>query len=348
MAITAPAPTFYFNNIIFNSSFYPSLSTSGFTQTQADARYLIKISSDTATSSENFNLGLTSLNVEPTAITGNLTIAGTQTTGNLVIGGNQTSGSINIGYNASASSSLLGTINIGTLNTLGSSQLNIYSGTAGTTISSTGFIYIIPSGGSTQISKLQANGIDTIPGYSGVLTIGGGNTTSIVLGSSATTSVSFSSGVTNLQLANNEFITLGANTSNPAVSSNIIGSIFSGTSSLGTSGLTTDTETTYSSIASVPIGVYVATASAGLTSSSASFSSTQSWLAIKIGSTVYGQTQLSPFTVATAVQPVIMSVSAILAVTAVSTINLNVFASFGSPALRGTAQGFNFRLVRIA
>ena len=142
MAITAPAPTFYFNNIIFNSSFYPSTLTSGITQTQADARYLIKISSDTATSSENFNLGLTSLNVEPTAITGNLTIAGTQTTGNLVIGGNQTSGNISIGYNASAGLSNSGSVTIGTRNAYSNTTTNINSGLGGLTLMSDGLVNI--------------------------------------------------------------------------------------------------------------------------------------------------------------------------------------------------------------
>lgn len=339
MAITAPAPTFYFNNIIFNSSFYPSTST-GITQTQADARYLIKISSDTATSSENFNLGLTSLNVEPTAITGNLTIAGTQTTGNLIIGGNQTSGSINIGYNASASSSLTGTINIGTLNTLGPSPLYISSGTAGMTISSTGYIYISPIGGSTQILKLQANAIDTIPGYSGVLTIGGANATSVVLGGSATTSVSFASGVTNLQLGNGEYITCGASATLPTTSGNQIGSTYSAT----VSSLAMISSPTLVATITLNQGVYIATGYVwmditGLTSFTRGFST------ISIGSTDYGKIQIL-----NAVNGgLVLTTTAILSITAASTnVLLYAGALYSGTSINSNGGLSRFSIVKIA
>ena len=216
MAITAPAPTFYFNNIIFNSSFYPSTSTSGITQTQADARYLIKISSDTATSSENFSLGLTSLNVEPTVATGNLTIAGTQTTGNLFIGGSQTTGNISIGYNASATASNIGSVTIGSRNLYGGlNPTYINSGFGGMTLASDGTINIdttsnlnigATTSGTITIGQNSSRMNDINVGYftssyaslTGGVNIGTWNT----LGASATTINAGTSGLTQQSVGN--------------------------------------------------------------------------------------------------------------------------------------------------
>jgi hypothetical protein len=53
------APSYYFDNIDFNSSFFTaSSSSSGLSQSTADARYLKKITSDTATLLETFSGGL--------------------------------------------------------------------------------------------------------------------------------------------------------------------------------------------------------------------------------------------------------------------------------------------------
>ena len=164
---------------------------------------------------------------------------------------------IRIGYWPTSVATMDGAINIGTLNTLTSSPTNIYAGIGGIQLSAVGDVSLTSSTGNiennsdTYISsgrKLFTNAIDTAT--AGLLTLGGANCTGIT----------FSDSIQSLTLGANQFINLGANTSNPTPTSNIIGSVYTGTNSLSTGGITTASDTTYSSLTSLPIGVYMISA----------------------------------------------------------------------------------------
>jgi hypothetical protein len=73
MTTEAP-PKFYFNDIIFNSEYYQDEDTTGFSQDQADLRYLKKNITDTATALETFSGGIKLNSIEPINDTDTLNI----------------------------------------------------------------------------------------------------------------------------------------------------------------------------------------------------------------------------------------------------------------------------------
>jgi hypothetical protein len=137
-------PSIYFNGINFNSEFYAQDTAGGLTTSQANALYLRKTITDTATALETFNSGVATASVSSTSSSTNMTVgsnlAPTQTltlgsTGtitvnngtlqsqslapvapasNLIIGANSTAG-INIGNAGVSTTNLYGTVQAGTI-----------------------------------------------------------------------------------------------------------------------------------------------------------------------------------------------------------------------------------------
>jgi len=106
---TKPPPKFYFSGIIFNSEYYQDEDTTGFTQDQADLRYLKKNITDTATVLETFNAGIKTNSIESVLTTdvsnilinstGNINIgtSASRTTSNPIIIGNSSNTIIRLG-----------------------------------------------------------------------------------------------------------------------------------------------------------------------------------------------------------------------------------------------------------
>lgn len=174
-----PPPYPYFNGIIYDSAFFNPVS-SGLTLSQANAKYLQKTISDTATAIETFNAGIKTTKVDSTSSSTNMTIgsnlAPTQTltlgsTGtttvnngtlqsqslapvapasNLIIGATSTAG-INIGNAGVSTTNLYGTVQAGTINSFtATGTLNLGSTlTTGIlnlgTATSTNYIYNLES-----------------------------------------------------------------------------------------------------------------------------------------------------------------------------------------------------------
>ena len=108
--MTAANPPFpNFTNIIFNSSYFSSNSSGGLTQTEADNRYLIKIEPDTASSSETFNGGIITQDIDTHLTSQNLNLGNT----------NYKTGTVNLGAGIGST----GIINVGAL---GTSTVNIH------------------------------------------------------------------------------------------------------------------------------------------------------------------------------------------------------------------------------
>jgi len=148
-----PPPNVYFNGIIYDSDYFTQSSSSGLSVAQANALYLRKTVTDTATALETFNSGIKTNTITPLTSSGTLAIGDTSTnvininnstsrTGAIFIGsgdtsqgviriggGNgslntiqimngtyasgQTAGDVNIASGAFASGALGGTVNIG-------------------------------------------------------------------------------------------------------------------------------------------------------------------------------------------------------------------------------------------
>jgi len=105
-------PTYYFDGITFNSAFYTTSSSGGLSQAQANALYLKKNTTDTATALEKFTGGIVSDSYDSSTSSATTTLAANNLTGNINIGnGNRTAGTINIG--TGTTSATTATINIG-------------------------------------------------------------------------------------------------------------------------------------------------------------------------------------------------------------------------------------------
>ena len=78
MTSVAP-PTYYFNGIYYNSSFYTVASTSGLTTAKANALYLQKTIPDTATAIETFSAGIYTGMISTNEAGGTLQIGGGNT-----------------------------------------------------------------------------------------------------------------------------------------------------------------------------------------------------------------------------------------------------------------------------
>ena len=100
-------PKFYFNGIIFNSEYYKDETVSGFSQDQADLRYLKKNVIDTAIALETFQGGIKTNSLEPNNVTDTLNINTVSTTATNIINiGNDTTNNQTLNLNSK-------TINIG-------------------------------------------------------------------------------------------------------------------------------------------------------------------------------------------------------------------------------------------
>jgi hypothetical protein len=100
-------PKFYFNGIIFNSDYYKDETVSGFSQDQADLRYLKKNVIDTAIALETFQGGIKTNSLEPNNVTDTLNINTVSTTATNIINiGNDTTNNQTLNLNSK-------TINIG-------------------------------------------------------------------------------------------------------------------------------------------------------------------------------------------------------------------------------------------
>jgi hypothetical protein len=95
-------PTFSFNGIDFNPTYYVNESTSsGFTQEQANALYLQKTIPDTATAIETFNAGIKTNSIESVVDTGTLNIQTVSSTAtNIVNVGNNTTNNQTLNLNS--------------------------------------------------------------------------------------------------------------------------------------------------------------------------------------------------------------------------------------------------------
>jgi hypothetical protein len=162
----------------------------------------------------------------------------------------------------------------------------------------------------------------------------------------------FSSGIT---LGANQFISYGTNTSTPAATSTILGSVYTGTYGAGTSPITDGVDLVLSSITSVPIGVYIATGTSNLSSSTTGCVITQPRIQIRnftANPISYWATGGVPtFTVALQDERYPLTCSGVLVVSAVSTIQLILHVTSADPggarAGSDTNKAFQFRLVRI-
>ena len=88
-----PPPNVYFNGIIYDSDYFISSSSSGLTVSQANAKYLRKTTTDTATALETFTGGIKTNSIDTVASTDNLII--NSGTGNTTLGAS--SGTVYIG-----------------------------------------------------------------------------------------------------------------------------------------------------------------------------------------------------------------------------------------------------------
>jgi hypothetical protein len=122
---TSQPPEFYFNGIDFNPDFFEDVSET-LTKKESDARYLIKVEQDTATSLQTFTAGISTNNSNITV--GNATVSslivnttslGSQTEGgSLDIASTQSTGVLSIGNLATRT----GNINIATTKNTSSAQ----------------------------------------------------------------------------------------------------------------------------------------------------------------------------------------------------------------------------------
>ena len=158
---TQPAPYPYFIGIDYNNSFFASGSSGSLSQAQADARYLIKIETDNASSLETFSGGIATENIDTSLLTQDLNIGNSDNrTADIYIGaGPGSTGYINIG-GASSNVVLSG---------------SIYAGNVSTTP--------ITLNGVVIASSLKTNNLDS---QTGALVIGQNSTatTSTTIGSS--------------------------------------------------------------------------------------------------------------------------------------------------------------------
>ena len=128
-------PSYYFNGINFNSSFFGDTENSGLSTNEANLLYLRKTIPDTAVALQTFTAGININNSNLTVNNGsvsslvvNTTSLGSQAEGGgLDIGASQTTGTLNIGNLATRT----GDINISTTkNTTSAQQINIGSSNA--------------------------------------------------------------------------------------------------------------------------------------------------------------------------------------------------------------------------
>lgn len=217
----------YFSGITYNSSFFSS-SSSGLTQSQANALYLKKTVSDIATASETFSGGILASSVDTATPTVNYALLSGLTTGNLGIATNQTDGAVSIGNKASRvgdvnignGTGMMGKINLGT-GPLSTGIINIGTGTG-----STGGIALGATGNTTNImgplSSLSTVSLGSV-----------GNTTNIYGALSSLLSVSLGSTVNTTAV--NGILTVATGISTATIDTNSLTSNFSFINSLGAS-----------------------------------------------------------------------------------------------------------------
>ena len=93
-----PPPNVYFNGIIYDSDYFTqSSSGSGLTKTQANALYLRKTVTDTATALETFNSGIKTNTITPLTSSGTLAIGDTSTNAIQINNSTSRTGAIFIG-----------------------------------------------------------------------------------------------------------------------------------------------------------------------------------------------------------------------------------------------------------
>ena len=172
-------PTYYFNGIGFNSSFY-TVTLIGITQAQANALYLQKTTPDTATAVETFSSGILTTSVDVPTSSSNMNIANGLSSGTINFGiANVRTGIIHIGDGNNLSAGANIHINNGTSN---ASNTNIMNG------STTSGACNIMTGNTCTGSVNIATGSG-----SSTVNIGTGTTTGVIsLGNSAN-SVTFGS-----------------------------------------------------------------------------------------------------------------------------------------------------------
>ena len=160
------APTYYFTEIGFNSSFYNTISTGGLTQAQANALYLQKTTADTATAIESFNAGIYVNTIDSLTNTGTISIGTVRNETGLTLGKTTYSTVINSNTltplkvsNIDVAGTIPTSMNIGLTNT---NSINL--GTVNTTQVNIGT-------SSNSFSNINLNGT-VYAGY-GVLTLAG-------------------------------------------------------------------------------------------------------------------------------------------------------------------------------
>ena len=174
-----PPPNVYFNGIIYDSDYFISSSSSGLTVSQANAKYLRKTTTDTATALETFTGGIKTNSIDTVASTDNLII--NSGTGNTTLGAS--SGTVYIGSAQVGLGSIiqLGT-SVSTARVAGSiSTPSIYPSTAsGTlTIGNDGLNTISIGGSSGRTAPISiGTGISTANGT--VLISNNANSTSSI------------------------------------------------------------------------------------------------------------------------------------------------------------------------
>ena len=218
----------YFDGITYNSSFFSTSSSSGLTQSQANALYLKKTVSDIATASETFSGGILTSSVDTATPTVNYALLSGLTSGDLGIATNQTDGAVSIGNKASR----IGDVNIGNGSSM-AGKLNL-----GTGPSSTGIINIGTGAGSIGGIALGVAGNTTnimgpLSSLSSVSLGSVGNTTNIYGALSSLLSVSL--GSTTNTTAVNGILTVATGISTATIDTNSLTSNFSFINSLGAS-----------------------------------------------------------------------------------------------------------------
>jgi hypothetical protein len=202
------------------------------------------------------------------------------------------------------------------------------------------------AGGSITFGDTQTTGtmdLGTNAGRSGAIGIGA-NSCAVNVGGI----LNANQGVV---LSADKRITFSTNTANPTATSTILGSVYTGAYTGGVSPLTSGVDFPVSEITNVPIGVYMATGTTNLSSSTASNLITQPRIQIKnsTNTTYWASGGVPSFTTTAANERTALTCTGVLVVGAVSTIQLILNATSAGNIRCGsdTNNTFQFRLVRI-
>jgi len=246
---------------IYNPAFFPT-STTGISQSQANALYLQKTTADTATALETFSSGIATNSVATTTTASNLLIGSSSNTGTITIatvntGNTDASPAISIGADSGTK-----TIKINNnTNSVHCSSLDI---------TGSGINNITNATGSVDIGNLQTSGVLNI-GVNGSRTgainiaTNGGQSTNITVGASSTSAFNVASPFSTfypLQLTYTSIPTLSTNSQGYRTTL-----VTNGTAT--TSG-TANTVTQWSSF-SVPAGIWIVEVSLFVNASSIAY-----------------------------------------------------------------------------